>query len=224
MITRDQILQMENLFSEYTIKRVHADAAHATFRNEHEKIRDLLQKGETTGDKILDWALSGEYPYQDREQSARKIYNHLKGHVGDYFFSLDKDSYCGFVPNRILRVGKIAAPVFRLDGKNLCLEVEEGTLVQKLVYFYDNYSQIKESVAGEKSGMVINKEIVLVQSVQAHNSKDDDYCVLGAGQQTVLSYLHQKKILPEATKECLEALIMRTPLDGESDPDSYWTT
>ncbi|MDP3698227.1 MAG: hypothetical protein Q8R47_01430 [Nanoarchaeota archaeon] len=230
MVTRDQVLQMENLFSEYTIKRVHADAAHATFQKEHERIRDLLKKGETTGDQILDWALSGEYPYQEREQSARKVYNYLQEHVGDYFFFSDREYFPPWKTH--LYVGKISPPPLIFTKNNLSIGVEEGTLVYKIVYGVPDFTNVKNPSSNDRDKPFIEGLIIvpyqqkdgLIESVHSPFSDDEEYYALGAGQKNVLSYLHQKKIISEATKECLEALIMRPQIAGESDPDSYWTT
>ena len=234
MITRDQVLQMENLFSEYTIKRAHVDAAHATFQREHEKIRDLLKKGETTGDQIKDWALSGDYPYQDREQSARRIYDHLKEHVSEHFFFLDLQESYSIQPRWKFHAGKIANKILTYDAaiSRLSLAVEEGTLVEKDITTYRYQPATVRSPPRKKSPPFIEGLILMpygqkegvFESTHEPFSQDDDHYILIVGQNAALSALHHKRILPAATKECLEALIMPPPIAGESDPDSYWTT
>lgn len=234
MITRNQIFHMNNLFSEYTIKRVNVDAAHTTFQKEHEKIRDLLRKGETTNDPILDWALSGEYPYQDREQSARKIYDCLKEYVGDYFFFLDLQESYAIQSRWKFHAGKIADPVLRYDvvPARLSLAVEEGTLVEKDITSYRYQPASVRSPPGEKSQPFIEGLILSLydqkdgafETTHALFSQDDEHYFLMVGQDAALSILLQKRIIPEASKECLDTLIMRAPIVEESDPDSYWAT
>src|SRR3989344_7098149 len=214
MINRDKIFQLENLFSEYTIKRVHADAAHATFQKEHEKIRALLRNGETTNDPVLDWALSGDYPYQEREQSARKVYNYLKEHIGDYFFFLNLQESYAIQPRWKFHAGKIAAPVFTAAQARLSLAIEEGTLVEKDITTYRYQSAMFRAPPGEKSRPFIEGLILMpydqkdgvFESTPAPFSQDDDHYVLMVGQNAALSTLHNKRILPAATKEYLEAL------------------
>ncbi|GEM_PF-4427341 len=234
MVSRDQVLKMENLFSEYTITKVQADAAYATFQKEHEKIRDLLKKGETTGDQIKDWALSGNYPYQDRERSARRVYDYLKEHTGDYFFFLDCQQSYQIQSSWRFHAGKIAPSIFRYDAavSRLSLVVEEGTLVEKDMTTYRHQSAMVLALPKEKNQLFIEGLILdpyhqkegVLESTHAPFSEDDHHYVLGAGEKNVLSYLHKNKIIPQATRECLEKLVMRAPIAGEADPDSYWTT
>ena len=175
---------------------------------------DLLEKGETTGDQILDWALSGDYPYQECEQSARRVYTYLQEHLEDYFFFLDSDHYWK------LHVGKIASPPLHLAEGRLGINVVDGTLVEKKVrsYITEPPLVIKLAVDEERSQPFIEGLITfgphqyengVLESTHAPFSDDDFHYVLGAGEKNVIVYLAKRKIIPEATKECLETLLSK---------------
>lgn len=221
MIKRDELISLDNSFSELsnsfselTIARVHHEAAQRVFEEKHDEIKKSLRGGQTTGNEILDWALLGEYPYQERLKKAQLVNDYLREHVGDYFFFLDFDHYTK------LHLGKIASrPLYLAEGE-LKMHVDDSTLVHKKVKFYSTqlpliYHENRHSSANSLpfiEGLIMEPyrfEEGVFESTHGLFTSDEHHYVLGAGQENVLPYLHSKKILVEPTEECLDELLSK---------------
>ncbi len=183
-------------------------------------MRGQLRKGDTTGDLILDWAVSGEFPYLEREQKAREIYSHLQKHVGDHFFFLDSLLAYPIQTTWNFHAGKIAATVFQYDpaAMRLSLAVEEGTIIEKDIVSYRFEPATVRNIPEDKKSQPFIEGLItapyrhedgVIESTHAPFSEDDYHYILMVGQDAALPLLYKRKILPEATKECLDVLVSK---------------
>ena len=220
MITKDQVSTLNISFSEQVMAKAHYEAVWKMFQKKHEEMRDQLRKGDTTGDLISDWAISGEFPYLEREQKAREVYDHLRKQVGGHFFFLDSQQSYSIQTSWIFHAGKIAAPIFRYDSAKmrLSLAAEEGTMVEKEIISYRFQPATVRNPPDEKrsqpfiEGLITSpyrQEEGVLESTHRPFSEDDYHYVLMVGQDAALSALYKERILPEATKECLDALLLK---------------
>ncbi len=231
MITKSQLEELERLFSEaeqirmkYEPKikqaKIKIKTAEDTFLQEKFKLRCLLRTGESTGDLILDWALNRDYPSKEGMERAEKIKQYLQENEGDiclylaqnYPYSQRFDFY----------IGRIISPFLSYSAgtTSLSLVFEDGTLVCRKSYI-DNFIQQQgelnhswpneinqpPSVEGLINSEFNQRENGSIESSSVMFSEDNDYHLLAAGEEIVLSYLKKINILPEATREHLDKLL-----------------
>ena len=209
------LTELEHLFKESEEAKARSGIAARAFEKKDAEIQESLWNGHSTGDQILDWALSNGYPYQENKQKAQMVYDYLQEHVGDYFFFLGREYWRPFIWD--IHVGKIGSPPLLNREGQLSLVVEEGTLMQKKVAHYTDIPLVNNIFPNEKKEPSIQGLFLtpfqrkeLIESISScWDDSSDSYYILGAGEKTVLSYLHQQKIIPEATKESLQALLSK---------------
>ena len=212
MISKEQLQELSQFYDDKERMKSDYERAEKVFQKEQQILRRLIQEGETTGDKIQDWALSKEFPYQKRLEKALEIRDYLSVYQGDIFVFLDLNNSDGYSWN--LHIGKIASPFLSYTpGENLKLVVEEGTLIHKKLVGINNCSLMKpyNETLPFIEGLIIepyeNNDGIL-KSSHGLFSMDDHHYVLAAGEKNVLAYLHKRKVITEANMEDLDRILL----------------
>ena len=102
------LTELERLFKESEEAKARSGIAARAFEKKDAEIQESLWNYHSTGDQILDWALSKGYPYQENKQKAQMVYDYLQEHIGDYFFFLAREYWRPFIWD--IHVGKIGSP------------------------------------------------------------------------------------------------------------------
>lgn len=213
------------------LARRQSQEAELLLKEETKKLHDRIKNGESTGDNLRDWALGSGYPYQEREKKAKMIYDCLREHHDELFFfsSLYDIRYYGYGAihkDTHLYLGKISSPFLWYDSQeSLCLGVEKGTLLYRRVTHFGSSCDVEIPLPADHCSLEIpvfsESNLEIANLIYCFHTQErglfrsefgDEYYeyILGVGEETVLSFLHKRKIIASPSQEGLQQMLSET--------------